>query len=299
MELNRSVQQAVRCAIAAVTAASAPTLYAQTPPAEANAPTTLEQVVVTGSRLRIPNDASISPISTVTVGDIQATGLTRVEDVLNSMPQVFAAQGSTVSNGSDGTATVNLRNLGSQRTLVLVNGRRLGPGSISGGNASDLNQIPSALIERIDILTGGASSVYGADAVSGVVNFVLNTKFEGLKIDGNYGFYTHKNGNSVASIVAARGFPLPADTVNVGYGRDFSILMGSNFQDGKGNATVYATYRRDDAVLQKSFDYSACTLNSPSAAGLTAGRGMSCGGSGTSAGGYFQAYANTGAALFT
>lgn len=297
MELNRSVQQAVRFAIAAVATASAPTLQAQTAPEPATAMT---EVVVTGTRLKVANDAAVSPITTVTAGDIQATGMTRVEDVLNNLPQVFAAQGSTVSNGSDGTATVNLRNLGSVRTLVLVNGRRLGPGSSAGGSASDLNQIPAALVERIDIFTGGASSVYGADAVAGVVNFVLNTKFEGVKVDANYSFNNHKQGNSaIQALVKSRGFALPDDTVNTGYGRDFSVLMGANFADGKGNATVYGTYRRDDSVLQAKYDYSACTLNSPTASGLAAGRGLACGGSGTSATGYFQAYGNSGAALFT
>lgn len=297
MEKNRSVQQAVRYALAAVAAASASAVgYAQTTPAPSAG---LEEVVVTGSRLRVANDASISPVTSVTASDLQATGLTRVEDVLNNLPMVFAAQGSTVSNGSNGTATVNLRNLGSRRTLVLVNGRRLGPGTFDGSSQADLNQIPAALIERVDVLTGGASAVYGADAVAGVVNFVLNTKFEGVKIDANYGFYNHSNGNPIASTVAARGFPLPSSTVNTGYGRDFSILMGSNFMDGKGNAVFYATYRRDAAVLEDKYDYSSCVLNSPSGSGLTTGKKATCGGSGTSATGYFQAYSNAGLPLFT
>src|SRR5437667_11195163 len=138
--------------------------------APAPAPAAVEEVVITGSRLSTPNEASISPITTVTATDLQATGLSRVEDVLNNLPMVFAGENSTVSNGADGTATVDLRGLGPQRTLVLINGRRLGPGAGGGRNYSDLNQIPAALIERVDILTGGASAVYGADAVSGVVN---------------------------------------------------------------------------------------------------------------------------------
>lgn len=299
MEKNSRLQQAVRYAIAAAIAASGPGAFAQTPPV-AGSTATLEEVVITGSRLKVANDASISPISSVTATEIQATGLTRVEDVLNNLPMVFAAQGSTVSNGSNGTATVNLRNLGSRRTLVLVNGRRMGPGSIGGGNTSDLNQIPASLIERIDVLTGGASAVYGADAVAGVVNFVLDTKFEGVKVDANYSFNNHRNkNNDVASLVAARGFPLPPGTVNTGYAKDFSILIGANFADNRGNATLYGTYRRDDAVLQDKYDYSSCVLNSPSAKGLAAGKKKACGGSGTAATGYFQAYSNTGTALFT
>src|SRR5258705_8569335 len=176
---NRRVQKAVRYAMAAMAATSASAAFAQEQAASSEG---VDTVIVTGSRLqKNVNDASISPITSVTASDVEATGLTRLEDVLNNMPQIFAAQGSTVSNGSDGTATINLRNLGASRSLVLVNGRRLGPGTAAGNNRSDLNQIPASLIERIDILTGGASAVYGADAVAGVVNFVLNTKFEGIK----------------------------------------------------------------------------------------------------------------------
>ncbi len=300
METNRNVRQAVRYAISAMAAATAPTiLHAQD---QEGAAAELSEIVVTGSRLRVEaNDQSISPVTSVTTEDIQATGLTRIEDVLNNLPQVFAAQGSTVSNGSNGTATVNLRNLGSKRTLVLVNGRRLGPGTSTGSNASDLNQVPYSLVQQVDILTGGASSVYGADAVAGVVNFVLNTKFEGIKLEANYSFNNHKNDNTdLQGIVNRSLFPLPAGTVNTGYGRDFSLTMGSNFADDKGNAVFFATYSRDDAVLQSQFDYSACTLNSPSAMGLTTGARMACGGSGTSATGYFQAYNSAfTSALFT
>ena len=142
-----------------------------------------------------PNSTSISPITTVSAADIQATGLTRVEDILNNLPMVFAGQNSTTSNGADGTATVDLRGLGNQRTLVLVDGRRLGPGTGDGRNYSDINQIPAALISSVEILTGGASAVYGADAVAGVVNFILNTHFEGVKIDAGYNFYQHSHNN--------------------------------------------------------------------------------------------------------
>ena len=175
MAKSRSLQQAVRFALATA-AAGISALHAQEAPAPAAAP--VEEVVVTGSRLQTPNETSISPITTVSAVDLQQTGLTRVEDVLNNLPMVFAGMNSTTSNGADGTSVVNLRGLGSTRTLVLVNGKRLGPGSaLLGRNFSDINQVPAALIERVDVLTGGASAVYGADAVAGVVNFILNTVF--------------------------------------------------------------------------------------------------------------------------
>lgn len=300
MGKNFSVQQAVRYAILAAAAGGSPNAFPQTPPQTRPAAATMEEIVVTGTRIKALNAVSFSAVASVSASDIAATGMTRVEDVLNNLPMVFAGQGSTVSNGSDGTATVDLRNLGPQRTLILVNGRRLGPGSSDGRNYGDLNQIPAALVERIDILTGGASAVYGADAVAGVVNFVLDTKFEGVKVDGNYSSFGHHNSNSyAAALVTAAGYPLPAKNVNTGYSKDFSILIGSNFADDKGNATFYATYTDTAAVLQDKYDYSSCVINSPSKAGLALGRKAKCGGSGTSAGGYFQAYSATGTALFT
>src|ERR1700731_2269415 len=177
---SRNVRNAVRFALTAcATTAAGPLVYAQ--PAPAPAPAPVEEVVVTGSRLlQAPNEISISPISSVTQEDIQKTGLIRTEDVLNNLPQIAAEQSSGVSISSVGVATVSLRDLGSQRTLVLVNGKRLAPGGaggVPGGNANsaDINQIPAALIERADVLTGGASAVYGADAVAGVINFGPNT----------------------------------------------------------------------------------------------------------------------------
>jgi iron complex outermembrane recepter protein len=277
---------------------------AQTAPAVATdtSDAGLQEVVVTGSRISSPNLVAISPITSVDSGYIASTNLSRVEDILNNLPMVFAGQNSTVSNGSNGTATVNLRGLGPSRTLVLVNNRRLGPGGDAGTNISDVNEIPAALIERVDILTGGASSVYGADAVAGVVNFVLNTHFEGVKVDTSYSFFQHTNNNSVAqAALTASGDQMPDHSVNNGFGKDVSVLMGSNFADNKGNATFYLTYDQTAAVLEAKYDYAACVLSA------TAGGKLGCAGSGTSAkngaGGYFQAYSGAnglgGSALFT
>ena len=291
MANSRSLQQAVRFALATATAAAGVSaLHAQEAPAPAAAAAPVEEVVVTGSRLRTPNETAISPITTVSAVDIQATGLTRVEDVLNNLPMVFAGMNSTTSNGADGTASVDLRGLGNQRTLVLVDGLRLGPGSaVAGRNYSDINQVPAALIERVDVLTGGASAVYGADAVAGVVNFILNTHFDGIRVDAGYHFNEHdnKDQDGVAYAVNAVGDPLPTGNVNTAFGKTVSVLMGSNFADNKGNVTTYVTYDNQGAALQKSFDYSACTL-----AGATANT-LACTGSGTAAkngaGGHFYA----------
>ena len=267
------IRRAVRCALLTGAASVAGgVLTAQA------ADETIQEVVVTGSRISTPNMTSISPVTAIGADDIAATGKVRVEDILNQLPQAMAAQGSTISNGSTGTATVDLRGLNAKRTLVLINGRRLMPGNpdsapAANSGAADLNQIPRTLIERVEVLTGGASSVYGADAIGGVVNFIMNTRFEGVKVDATYSFYNHENDNPVAEVVRTRGYDLPDSSINTGYSRDFSFVMGSNFSDDRGNATFYATYREVEAIMQGEYDYSACTFNS--------GDEFTCGGSGT------------------
>lgn len=165
---------------------------------------------------------------------------------------------------------------------MLVNGRRLMPGdpTQNGNAAPDLNQIPSALVERVEVLTGAASAVYGADAVAGVVNFIMNDHFEGVRVDANYNFYQHNNNNSVGDIVDARGYATPDSNVVDGQTKDITFIMGGNFADGAGNVTLYAGYRKLDALSQSERDFSACTFNS--------GDVFTCGGSSTTAPGRFQ-----------
>jgi outer membrane receptor protein involved in Fe transport len=289
---DRKLQLAIRAVLATVAATgTAPLAMAQTVAANNTTTTTdasaLQEVVVTGSRIAVaPNDISISPITTVTAVDIAQTGLIRPEDILNSLPQVTAEQGSGESISSNGTSTVSLRDLGSQRTLVLVNGVRMNPGGAGGvggvtgnANAADISQIPTPLIERIDVLTGGASSVYGADAVAGVVNFVLNTHYEGVKVDADYGFNNHHNNNTTdLADLASFGAEIPPNTVNTGQNKQFSIVAGSNFADGKGNATAYFSYLNSSPAVGYQFDHAGCTLEG----GATPGSAITCGGSGTS-----------------
>jgi outer membrane receptor protein involved in Fe transport len=247
----------------------------------------ISEVVVTGTRIPSPNLESVSPVTAVSAAEIKATGVTRVEDMINSLPQAFAAQGAALSNGSTGTATVSLRGLGATRTQVLIDGRRLMPGTpntAGGALAADINFIPSALIQRVDVLTGGASAVYGADAVGGVVNFIMMRNFEGVRVDAQYGLYQHENNNSVAGVVQSaqnasanpQFFQLPKDNVRDGEMSQITLVMGVNSPDGKGNVTAYAGYRHVEPILQGNRDYSSCTFNSGdtfAAAG--------CGGSGT------------------
>ena len=234
--------------------------------------TQLDEVVVTGSRIPQTNLTTTSPVTQVTGEDIDVAGVTRVEDLISQLPQAFAAQNSSVSNGASGTATVSLRNLGSSRTLVLIDGRRMGYGS-PNDDAADLNQIPEQLVERVEVLTGGASAVYGSDAVAGVVNFIMKKNFEGLQIDAQYGFYQHNNdydgvGNLRAEI-ARRGstnpaqFRLPDDNVSDGESRSLNITLGVSAPDGKGNILAYAGYRNNNPILQGDRDYSGCSIGAP------------------------------------
>ena len=161
----------------------------------------VERVTVTGSRIPQKGLTSASPVSTITSTDAKINGTTSVETLLNELPQVAANQGAEVANGSSGTATIDLRGLGPKRTLVLINGRRMQPANIAAPTA-DLNTIPIAMIDRVEVLTGGASAVYGADAVAGVVNFIYRKNFEGVEFGGSYQIYDHENDDDYLRSVA-------------------------------------------------------------------------------------------------
>jgi outer membrane receptor protein involved in Fe transport len=243
-----------------------------------------QDIIVTGTRIPQVNLTSPAPVTVVTNQDIKLTGTTRVEDLLNQLPSVGASQASGVSNGATGTAEVDLRYLGSKRTLSLVNGRRLTPGDPnSTSQAADLNIIPASLIKRVEVLTGGASSVYGADAVAGVVNFIIDTNFTGIRFDGQAGAYQHNNrdiflgancfnaqGNAgctaagnpqtMSSILGGRGFLGPKGNSVNGGSFDGTVSLGAAFGDGRGHAIAYFGYRKVDPVLQSSRNYSACVI---------------------------------------
>ena len=296
MYRNTQVAGAVRNALV-LSAVSAAGIATPALAQQAASATELESVVVTGSRIKQSNLEFTSPVTQVTDADIATQGATRIEDLVNQLPQAFAAQNATVSNGASGAATLNLRGLGDARTLVLIDGRRMPYGS-TASSAADLNMIPAALIERVDVLTGGASAVYGSDAVAGVVNFITKKNFEGVQVDVQYDFYNHNNQFSGPGVVGLRDvikgraatnpgqFQLPPSSVSVGYGRNASVLIGMNSGDGKGNVVLFAGVQSADAILQKSYDYSACSLsvNSPT-------KSFACGGSSTSYPGRFTDFA--------
>lgn len=237
-----------------------------------------QKVEITGSRIPTIAVDGTSPVTQLSAKDIKIDGVRNVEDMLNNLPQVFADQGGALSNGATGTATVSLRGLGADRTLVLVNGKRLPMGNTSS-SAADLNQIPTGLIKRVDILTGGAGAVYGAGAVAGVVNFILKDNFEGAEFQYNISGNNHKQQNDyVSSVVKGRGFEVPENINYDGKIRDASLLIGGNFGDGRGNATLYFAYKKTEAVLQSERDFTACALGSTKTA-------LTCAGSGTNAAG--------------
>jgi len=286
MERNNSVATAVRRALimgALTTAGVAAPALAQE---------NLGEIIVTGSRIKSANLEATTPVTQITAADVVTQGVNRIEDLVNQLPQAFAAQSVTRVNGSNGTATLNLRQLGSPRTLVLIDGRRMPYGSVTN-SAANINMIPAQMVERVDVLTGGASAVYGSDAVAGVVNFVMKKDFEGVELTSQYNFYWHENdyegpGNpKLREVIAGRAatnpaqFALPDDTVTDGDGKQIGIMMGVNSGDGRGNITAYASVFDSEKIMQADRDYSACSLNANPTTQFT------CGGSSTNATGRF------------
>jgi outer membrane cobalamin receptor len=144
----------------------------------------LEEVIVTGTRIKRKDFTSTSPLVTLDREDFEFSGQPTIEEYLNQMPQVQPDFGRTSNNPGNGTSRVNLRGMGAGRTLVLLNGRRVAPSGV--GSAVDINNLPRALMERVEIITGGASTVYGSDAIAGVVNFITRQDFAGFGFDASY-----------------------------------------------------------------------------------------------------------------
>ncbi|WP_174300749.1 TonB-dependent siderophore receptor [Caulobacter sp. S45] len=250
----------------------------------------MSEVVVTGSRIRTPGLTSTSPLTVVNSQQFTDIGATTVESVLNELPSVVASQNSSQSQLSNGTATVNLRGLGANRTLVLVDGKRLMPGDPTAPVA-DLNVIPVALVDRVEVITGGASAVYGSDAVAGVVNFVMKKNFQGAMLTATENFASHDNDDaSMRSLVQASGFSVPPGGEQVhDLGQDVTAVLGVNAPDGRGNVTAYANYRHLQPILESQYDATACVINASQGSSALSSiyAGHTCGGSSNSAYGKF------------
>ena len=291
MQVRRSVRWLLTTQLLLPLVAAEPT-FAQPPAPPASEEEELEaaepredqqEIIVTGSRIPRPNLTAVSPVTVVDGEEIKLYGTILAEELVNTLPQVVPDQGNFLSNSATGTATVNLRGLGPERTLVLVNGRRLLPGDPEY-TAPDINTVPAALIERVDVLTGGASSVYGSDAVAGVVNFILNTGFTGFRIDSQYSLFQHENrdGADVRQALIRRNFPFPKGNEADGGSSDVNAVFGSGFADGRGHVTAYGGYRRMSELTQDQRDYSACAVQGRADSDI-----LDCGGSAASATGTF------------
>ena len=264
------------------------------PPSVAAAPepAPLQEIVVTGSRIASPNEVSTSPIQVVSSKSIQVSGKTDISDIIAQLPQNYSNDlGQDLGNGTSGlataggVATADLRGLGPARTLVLIDGRRLGVGSPNTAisqPAPDLDQIPAGLVERVEVVTGGASAAYGSDAIAGVVNFIMKKNFEGFQVDGQIGENWHNNHDLIVQdLVRQSGYTPPTGTAKDGRNKTFDMLMGTNFADGKGNVTAFLSYRHADPVASSQRDFGACQL-SPNQDANHNVIGVSCGGSSNS-----------------
>lgn len=197
-----------------------------------------DEIVVTGSRL-VRSDLSAPSPTTVLPSDlVTMSGDTTIEAVINELPQLSAGNNSSVNSaGGSGVLTANLRGLGSQRTLTLVNGRRFIPAN--GGGNVDLATIPSALVERVELITGGASAIYGSDAIAGAVNFILRDDIDGAEFSYQYGQSSEGDGTS----------------------HNYDAVFGIDVDEGRGNVALYASYAQRDPVMMEDRDFSRIPLN--------------------------------------
>ena len=221
--------------VLSVALVSAPA-FAQDAAEEAAAPNT--EIVVTGSLIRNPNLEQSTPVNVTTSDTIELKQSNVAEEVLREMPGVVPSMGSAVNNGNTGGSYVDLRGLGSTRNIVLLNGNRVAPSDVNG--RVDLNNIPLALIERVDALTGAAVTTYGADAITGVVNFITKRDFAGLEVTASQ------------------------QLTEQGDGATFRVdaTIGANFDDGRGNAVLSIGYQSADAIYQGDRDFSFFQVDS-------------------------------------
>lgn len=207
--------------------------------ASAQETTSVDEIVVTGSRLARPDLSAPSPITVVGQEDIANSGATTIESIVNELPQLSAGNTSSVnSGGGAGVLTANLRGLGANRTLTLVNGRRFIPAN--GAGNVDLGTIPSALVKRVEIITGGASAVYGSDAIAGAVNFILRDDIDGIEAAYQYGITGEGDGEN----------------------HKYELTFGSQFGDGRGNIILHGNYLTRDGVMMEDRDFSRVPLDS-------------------------------------
>ena len=205
------------------------------------------EIIITGSRLARPELEQASPIAIVSSEDFALSGQVNVENVLKDLPQLVPSLSGASNNPGGGVSTADLRGLGATRTLVLVNNRRYV--AYDSTQIVDLNTIPAGLIDRVEIVTGGRSAVYGSDAIAGVLNFSLKQNFSGVEANASYRLTGVGDGGT----------------------SDLNLLVGHNFDGGRGNVTLYVDYTKRDGILQSERDYSKQALVDDGSGNLIAG----------------------------
>lgn len=206
--------------------------------AAADAAADQETIVITGSLIRNPNLERSSPVNVTGADEIELLQSNTAEEILREIPGIVPSIGSAVNNGNGGASFVNLRGLGSNRNIVLLDGFRLVPAELNG--RVDLNNIPLALVNRVDVLTGGASTTYGADAISGVVNFVTRTDFSGVEATASEQLTEQGDGNVLRT----------------------DVTIGANLDDGKGNVVFSIGYQKADPVYQGARSFARNSIES-------------------------------------
>ena len=210
----------------------------------------LEEITVTGTRIRNPNVVAASPVTSISMAEINLNLTPNVERIFRDLPITIPGDGENVNNGSAGQATLDLRGLGPERSLIMIDGKRLAPYDINGIVSTDV--IPINMLERVDIVTGGASAVYGSDALSGAINFVLRKNFEGVEFD--LGYSTTDSGAATN-----------------GGGEDTyyqSVLFGVNFDDDRGNITIGASHTDRGSILLAERGFGIFGVSSETGSGL-------------------------------
>jgi len=217
-----------------------------------------EDVYVTGSAIKKSSLLIANPIVSFNLDDIEKRGTLHIENFLSYLPQINPSNSSFHSNKATGTASVSLRGLGGTRTLILINGKRLSPGTPMNGTAEqDISQIPFSLIRQIDVLTGGKSTIYGSDAIGGVINFQLDRKFSGIDISYQHSFYNHQNDDPN---YAKKNYDLAPNSVSDGHANSLQFSLGYEiFKDVY--LTSFFNYRSTDEVAWSQRDISVCALN--------------------------------------
>ena len=238
-KLTNSLRSGVATSILGLAIISAPS-FAQEAPADDVAEEELEDdaIIVTGSRISNPNLELSSPVASVSSEEINLRQANVVEEFIREIPGVVPSIGAQVNNGNGGSTFLNLRGIGANRNIVLLNGTRVIPAGLAG--ITNVDVIPIALIERTDILTGGAGAAYGADAIGGVVNFITKTDFSGIELSVTQGITEQGDGENFRA----------------------DLTIGGNFDDGRGNATLSVGYSNRTAVTQGDRDFSLFNISS-------------------------------------